>query len=121
MKKMNQVKLGVAIAIASGMVAPGLSLAQTLDEITVTGSRISQNGMVTPTPVTAVAAAELEKMSPGTLIDGLNQLPQFFGNTTAEQANGGQNSGGSNVNLRGAGINRTLVLLDGRRAAPACD
>ncbi|MEP7313717.1 MAG: TonB-dependent receptor, partial [Pseudomonadota bacterium] len=111
MKRTNQVTLAVAVAIA----APCMVSAQTLDEITVTGSRISQNGMATPTPVTAVGAAELEQMSPGTLIDGLNQLPQFFGNTTSEQANGGQNSGGSNVNLRGAGINRTLVLLDGRR------
>src|SRR5690606_26746442 len=32
---------------------------------------------------------------------------------------GGQNSGGSNVNLRGAGVNRTLVLLDGRRVEPS--
>ena len=57
-------------------------------------------------------------MSAGTLIDALIQLPPFFANQTPDQVNGGQNSGGSNLNLRGAGLNRTLVLLDGRRVVP---
>ena len=42
-------------------------------------------------------------------------MPQFFANQTPEQVNGGQNHGGSNVNLRGGGANRTLTLLNGRR------
>jgi iron complex outermembrane receptor protein len=88
------------------------------EEITVTGTRIVRSGMVTPTPVTAVQASELESMSAGTLIDALIQLPPFFANQTPDQVNGGQNSGGSNLNLRGAGLNRTLVLLDGRRVVP---
>src|SRR5690606_5215636 len=51
--------------------------------------------------------------------ESLTELPPFFGNQVPEQVNGGQNSGGSNVNLRGAGNNRTLVLLDGRRVVPS--
>jgi outer membrane receptor protein involved in Fe transport len=90
-----------------------------LEEVTVTGSRIIRSGMTTPTPVTAVQATELQNMSPGTLLDSLSQLPQFFNNQTAQQVNGGQNSGGLNLNLRGAGTNRTLVLLDGRRVTPS--
>lgn len=54
-------------------------------------------------------------MSPGSLIESISTLPQFFGNPQPQQALGGQNSGGSNVDLRGAGAQRTLVLLDGRR------
>ena len=57
-------------------------------------------------------------MSGGTMFDALIQLPPFFSNQSPEQVNGGQNSGGSNLNLRGAGLNRTLVLLDGRRVVP---
>src|SRR5690606_15545894 len=45
--------------------------------------------------------------------------PQFYANQNPEQVNGGQNSGGSNVNLRGAGTNRTLTLLNGRRVVPS--
>jgi iron complex outermembrane recepter protein len=89
-----------------------------LEEITVTGTRIVRSGMVTPVPVTAVTASELQNMSAGTLLDALAQLPPFFANQSPEQVNGGQNSGGSNLNLRGAGLNRTLVLLDGRRVVP---
>ncbi len=89
-----------------------------IEEVTVTGTRIIRSGMVTPVPVTAVSSDELQNMSPGPLLQSLSQLPQFFANQTPDQVNGGQNSGGSNVNLRGAGPNRTLVLLDGRRVVP---
>jgi outer membrane receptor protein involved in Fe transport len=85
------------------------------ERITVTGTRIIRTGMVTPTPVTAVGTEELENMSSTTILESLSELPTFFANATPEAANGGQNSGGSNLNLRGAGANRTLVLLDGRR------
>jgi outer membrane receptor protein involved in Fe transport len=90
-----------------------------LEEIEITGTRIISSGMTAPTPVTTVQATELQYMSPGNLIESLGELPQFFNNQTTEQVNGGQNSGGSNVNLRGAGTNRTLVLLDGRRVTPS--
>jgi len=86
-----------------------------LEEIQVTGTRIIRSGMNTPTPVTSVDAQELANMAPGNLIEALSQLPQFYGNIEADQITGGQNSGSTNVNLRGAGVNRTLVLLDGRR------
>lgn len=115
----NHVATAVAAAVALAIAGQGTARAQgapVLEEVQVTGSRIAQApGMSTPTPVTAVQLDELKQMSPGTLIEALSQLPQFFGNTSSQQALGGQNSGGSNVNLRGAGINRTLVLLDGRR------
>ena len=111
-------------AIAA-LLLPAAALAQqpqpqqgALEEITVTGTRIIRSGMVTPVPTTAVQAAELQNMSAGPLFDSLVQLPPFFANQAPEQVNGGQNSGGSNLNLRGAGLNRTLVLLDGRRVVP---
>jgi outer membrane receptor protein involved in Fe transport len=104
------------------LLAPAAAIAQpqppALEEITVTGTRIVRSGMVTPVPTTAVQAEELSNMSAGPLYDSLVQLPPFFANQAPEQVNGGQNSGGSNLNLRGAGLNRTLVLLDGRRIVP---
>jgi len=91
-----------------------------LDEIVVTGSRIRMTGMETPTPVTAMEAMELTTMAPGNMIDSLSQLPQFLNNSTPQSPTNYAGSGGaSNLNLRGIGSQRTLVLLDGRRVTPS--
>jgi len=93
---------------------------QAIEEIAVTGSRIRQSGMQTPTPMTAMVAEEMELLSPGTLMDQLDQLPQFVNNNTLQNASGWTGTGGqSTLNLRGVGGNRTLVLLDGRRIVPS--
>jgi outer membrane receptor protein involved in Fe transport len=122
MTRLHKQRLGGVVFAFSlaALGAPPPALAQEapndLEEVRITGSRITQtSGMTTPTPVTAVTAVELQQMSPGNVVDALSQLPQFSGNIGSEQIIGGQNSGGANVNLRGAGVNRTLVLLDGRR------
>ena len=91
-----------------------------IEEISVTGSRIRVSGMQTPTPVTTMAAEEMELLSSGTLMDQLDQLPQFVNNNTLQNAAGWTSTGGqATLNLRGVGGNRTLVLLDGRRVVPS--
>jgi len=107
-----------ACALMAGPGSPAMAqdAAAGLDEINVTGSRIQRTGMQTPTPVTSVSAADLSNMAPGNLIQSLNQLPVFFGNTTTNApGNFFTSPGAGNLNLRGLGPNRTLVLLDGRR------
>jgi iron complex outermembrane recepter protein len=119
-------RYAAAAAVALALGVSGIANADDaapLQEVTVTGSRIALSpGMLTPTPVTAVTQDELIKMAPTNIIDSLNALPQFFGNSTYQQALGGQSPSGSEINLRGAntssGISRTLVLLDGRRSVP---
>src|SRR5215470_12664477 len=113
----------LAVVVLASTIPDAMAQAvdQGLEEVTVTGSRITLSpGMYTPTPVTAVTQDELIKMAPTNVIDSLSNLPQFFGNATPQQALGGQSPSGSQVNLRGAntslGISRTLVLLDGRRS-----
>lgn len=80
------------------------------EAIVVTGSRLRTDGMEMPVPVTVVDAAEIEALSPGSLVTGLSQLPQFYGNQTP-----GSGSTRGTLNLRGLGLNRTLTLLNGRR------
>ena len=90
----------VAAAVAIAMGAPVLVHGQeAIEEVKITGSRITQSGMNAPTPVTAVSVEELSEMAPGSVIESLTQLPQFYGNIASEQIVGGQNSGAATVNL----------------------
>ncbi len=88
----------------------------TLEEITVTGSRIRTSGMNTPTPVTVVVPDEINMTSPTTMIEGLAELPMFYGSNTTQNTGGFFESvGAGTLNLRGLQGKRTLTLLDGRR------
>ena len=94
-----------------------------MEEITVTGSRIRQtDGMTTPVPITAITTGELASFDPGgTISEQLEVLPQFFGNNTSQRGGGVLfgDGGGSYLNMRNLGTNRTLVLFDGSRVVPA--
>lgn len=124
----HQKLLVTAIAAAlTSISAPAVHAqngADELEEITVTGSRIrAVDGMTAPTPVTAMTIGELNDFNPGsTVASQLDELPQFFDTPNAQRgASQGIStmSGGSYLNLRGMGLNRTLVLIDGTRVAPA--
>ncbi len=102
-------------APADQSAAPADGAATSGKEITVTGSRIRATGMTAPVPVTIVNAQEIETLSPGAMITGVSQLPQFYGNQTPNSGNFFVRSGYGSLNLRGLGVNRTLTLLNGRR------
>jgi iron complex outermembrane recepter protein len=114
------ISTALAAAIAS---MTGVSYAQDdseLEEVVITGSRIRTTGMETPTPVTAMEQTELTTMAPGNMIESLSLLPQFLNNSSPQTSSNYAGSGGaSNLNLRGIGSQRTLVLLDGRRVTPS--
>jgi iron complex outermembrane recepter protein len=111
---------GLSAGVGHAQAPAGSNTGRTLEEVTVTGSRIRATGMSTPTPVTVVEIEELANMAPGQLIDSLDQLPQFMNNarpnTAASKAD---SAGASNLNMRAIGSKRTLVLLDGRRVVPS--
>jgi len=90
-------------------------------DIVVTGSRISQRGYTAPTPVTVVDAGTLANAATTNIPDALNKLPQLANsrsNTQSPVLVANAPLGGNYLNLRGIGINRVLVLLDGQRLAP---
>lgn len=124
----TRTKLYAAIAAALATFSTSFATAQQnpapeVEEIQVTGSRIRLvDGMTAPTPVTAVTTGELRDFDPGTTVAAqLDKLPQFFDTPSAQRGGNAisSNAGGSYLNLRGMGLNRTLVLLDGTRVAPA--
>lgn len=91
-----------------------------IEEIVVTGSRAVANGLKAPTPVTMVSSEQLINASPSNVADGLNKLPQFVGSSSPASQGVSTFGGASNfLNLRNLGAQRTLVLLDGRRAVPS--
>lgn len=123
-----------AQTVAAGERAPGATSADPVQadatpvddstaskDIIVTGSRTIVDGSRAPTPITVVSASQLETSAPGTIAQGLNQLPAFRGSTGAANGQSASNSAdsGSFINLRNLGPQRTLLLLDGRRAPPS--
>lgn len=89
-----------------------------VEEVVVTGSRIARPDYVAESPIVTVGSEALAARGPATIDSTFNQLPQF----AASNANSGSSparQGRSNANLRGLGIQRTLVLLDGRRTQPS--
>jgi iron complex outermembrane receptor protein len=94
-----------------------------LEEITVTGSRIVRRDLDAASPIMTVDTDRLENSSTLSIESVLNQMPQFVPDNTQFDsvgvASGAVTPGIASVNLRGIGANRTLVLVDGRRAQPA--
>lgn len=83
------------------------------DTIVVTGSRIPQANLVTTSPVTQITSEEITSSGVSRIEDLTNELPQVFAAQGSNVSNGA--SGTAQVNLRGLGANRTLVLINGRR------
>jgi len=88
----------------------------TVEEVVVTGSRIVRNGNNAPTPVTVATAEALQTNTPSNIPDALNKLPAFAGSRgQATLGAGSTPNQGNYLNLRGFGVERTLILMDGRR------
>ena len=92
------------------------------EEIVVTGSRIRRKDLTTPAPVTVVTREQFETSGKATIGDYLQTMPEQ-GNAPNFQLNtGGINygaDGATRINLRSLGLQRTLVLINGRRVVPA--
>jgi outer membrane receptor protein involved in Fe transport len=89
--------------------------AKTVEEIIVTGSRFVKQDFESNSPVFTLDSTDIAERADITIDTYLNTLPQVSPAGTTTSNNPG-NSGQSNVNLRGLGANRNLVLIDGRRA-----
>ena len=89
----------------------------TLDKVTVTGSRIKRTEIEGPSPVTVITSAQIEREGFNTVYDALNTLTQAGGAAQNEIFQGGFTPNASVINLRGLGPGRTLLLINGRRAA----
>jgi len=108
-----------AVATASVYTAPASAQDQTADDntqtVTVTGSRIRRVDTETAAPVFVLDTTAIQNSGVSTLGDLIQRIPSISGAATNPQVNNGGGTGESNVELRGLGAQRTLVLLNNRR------
>ncbi len=117
--------IGTVLMAASAAAAQAHDAAQSagkssdvkqLDAVTVTGSRIPRVDYLSAAPVGTLTAEDIRATGAVTLGDVINALPQMsttysLGNSTRFIGTAGLNL----LDLRGLGVDRTLVLVNGRR------
>lgn len=110
--------LGAASAALASVALPALAQQQggQVETVVVTGSRIPQQGLYSSSPVTAVGQQEMKFEGTTDVTTLVNNLPAAFVDQNSGVSNG--SSGTSNVDLRGLGSKRTLVLVNGTRLMP---
>jgi outer membrane receptor protein involved in Fe transport len=111
-----------AVAAAGGAFVPTAFSQQvaatpdaTLEEVTVTGSRIRRVDIETASPVFVIDQAAIQQSGKTTVGELIMQLPSVAGAATNPSTNNGGGFGESYIELRGLDAKRTVILIDGRR------
>ncbi|MGC6398966.1 TonB-dependent receptor domain-containing protein [Sphingomonas sp. FW199] len=86
-------------------------------DIVVTGSRIARTGFEASTPVSIVGQEDIKLTGNVNIEKTLAQLPQAVGSQFGSATSNTVPGGFADVNLRGFGSTRNLVLVNGRRFA----
>jgi iron complex outermembrane recepter protein len=110
--------LAASFGVANAQTAPAVAANNdaSLQEVVVTGSRISVPNQVSISPVTFVSALDIAQTGVTRVEDLLNALPQVFASQGSNISNGAD--GTATIDLRGLGAKRTLVLVNGLRLGP---
>jgi iron complex outermembrane receptor protein len=124
LKLKRAVRLALATSAATSAMYGATAAAQdqeqtgdeTISTVVVTGSRISSPNLESISPVTAITSEDMGLTGKVRVEDIINQLPQAFAAQGSNISNGAD--GTASVDLRGLGVNRTLVLVNGRRLMP---
>ncbi len=114
--------------IAPGALAQDQGQADALEEIVVTGSRIARDPNVgANVPIQSISSEDIQLAGNVDLGDILNDIPSLLGSNTSSNSvfgvfgtGSGETAGAAEIGetilqLRGLGVERTLVLVNGRR------
>ena len=106
---------GAAAAISAPTFAAAADEgAEEVEKIEVTGSRIKRSDLEGASPVTVITTEDMKIEGNLTVADALrNSNLNSFGSFSERSGSSAQSQ--ATINLRGAGSNRTLVLIDGKR------
>jgi iron complex outermembrane receptor protein len=114
--------VAAALALATSAIAqtatPTGTDAKELKEIVVTGSMLRRTEAETESPVTTFTAEQIQQTGLTTISDVVRSISADNSGTLPTAFGAGFAAGASGVALRGLTVNSTLVLIDGRRAAP---
>ncbi len=113
------------LAIAASILAPfhgafADSALDEIEEVTVTGSYIKGAVTDAASPVAVIDRDSLMQQGTPSTVDIVQNMT--FSSGTENQTNqfaSGNTAGTANINLRGLGLSRTLVLMNGRRMVTA--
>lgn len=112
----QRTKICTGVLVAMGVLSQP-AFAQATDRVEVTGSRIKSIGAASNSPITSIGASEINSSQPVAIEEVIRGLPAAIPAIGPGTNNG---SGGiATIDLRGLGPQRTLVLINGRRAVPA--
>lgn len=124
-KLVSAVQLALAAGAVSAVVPTDAALAQQqaaaataatgLDEIIVTGSHLRRVDAESADPILTLDSATIAQTGAVTVGDLVSRIPSIAGQATNPSINNGGGFGESNIELRGLGAERTLILLDGKR------
>lgn len=105
---------GAAVAASTPAFAEEAVDGAKVERIEVTGSRIKRTDMEGASPVTTIDASAVEKSGDLSITDVLRSSNlNSFGSFSERSGSSAQSQ--ATINLRGAGSDRTLVLLNGKR------
>jgi iron complex outermembrane receptor protein len=90
---------------------------ESIEEIVITGSYIRGSKTTGALPIAVIDRDELEALGAPTTADIVNDMVINAGSENRSNPLGGQNrnTGTANINLRGLGLDKTLVLFNGKR------
>lgn len=122
--RLKQNAISIAISAILGLMGNSTVLAEEvldagekqIEKIRVIGSHLKGTALETSAPVQTIDRAELEKIGSPSIVEMTQKLSissGIQGNSNQYGSNGTE--GTSNINLRGLGAGRTLVLINGKR------
>jgi outer membrane receptor protein involved in Fe transport len=101
---------------------PAAAPSKSVQEVVVTGTRITSAGFRAPTPTQVLSSADIAKNAEPNIFNTIAELPSLQGSTgvtTGTNSTSSGTQGLSSFSLRGLGTIRTLTLLDGQRVVGA--
>ncbi|MBZ3928672.1 TonB-dependent receptor [Xanthomonas citri] len=123
--KSNKLRDAVVLALVVGVAAPTAAFAQestagnttNLDRIEITGSRIRQVDVETAQPVLTISRQDIQAQGFNSVADILQNISAAGSPTFSRSSplTSNQEAGGSYIDLRNLGAQRTLVLVNGKR------
>lgn len=117
-------RLSYLIALCAGTAGTSAANGQdALEEVLVTGTRMVRSNATTAQPISTISAEQLMQSGTTDIGEILNDNPALLSSITssnslddeASNVSSADNVGGSALDLRGLGFQRTLTLVNGRR------